>query len=294
METSPTCHNNDDLAMVQRARQSAPDIERLETECRLRTAEADKEAERKIKETGDANARQKQPILDELADIDDNIQRRERETAADREKKARLVQKLKEIGEPDEEVKKIEAEREARKEEVLRYKVLSWHKILLRPRGPSSTTASVPEPQTLRVVTGAEKCGDTSGGGSPQAPPRSAGNRTKKRAATAREGDGLPAAYPGKQRRVTGEDPDVQVSRTISFDEVYQDGHADRSYEIVKYPQGNQGRWYILHCTKHNLGFGTKTRAVHAARKHVDGKEHGGAANSRRSAWLSGSSAYLC
>ncbi|KAI1189766.1 hypothetical protein F5B17DRAFT_166850 [Nemania serpens] len=62
------------------------------------------------------------------------------------------------------------------------------------------------------------------------------------------------------------------VSRTITFDEVYQNGQAEHKDTIVEFP-AESGQWYILKCEEHNLRF--KQRPLQGAAKHLNGQLHG-------------------
>ncbi|KAH6692272.1 hypothetical protein F5X68DRAFT_250470 [Plectosphaerella plurivora] len=59
------------------------------------------------------------------------------------------------------------------------------------------------------------------------------------------------------------------TDRTISFDEVYQDGNAQYKHMIVHYGGHN----YILKCEEHGVHF--KPKAITAAAKHLDSDAHG-------------------
>ncbi|KAI0853643.1 hypothetical protein F5Y00DRAFT_225150 [Daldinia vernicosa] len=61
-------------------------------------------------------------------------------------------------------------------------------------------------------------------------------------------------------------------TRTITFDEVYQNGTAKHKDTIVEWPSGSR-MWYILKCEKHEARF-TKN-AVHGAARHLNGRGHG-------------------
>ncbi|KAF5600575.1 hypothetical protein FPANT_2238 [Fusarium pseudoanthophilum] len=56
--------------------------------------------------------------------------------------------------------------------------------------------------------------------------------------------------------------------RTIEFDQVYQNGHAEPKYVIVKHGEF----WYILECKKHRLHF--NNHPIRGAVKHLRGKKH--------------------
>ncbi|KAI1469013.1 uncharacterized protein F4812DRAFT_425456 [Daldinia caldariorum] len=61
-------------------------------------------------------------------------------------------------------------------------------------------------------------------------------------------------------------------ARTITFDEVYQNGKAKHKDTIVEWPNGSN-KWYILKCEKHKARF-TKN-AVQGAARHLNGLSHG-------------------
>lgn len=61
-------------------------------------------------------------------------------------------------------------------------------------------------------------------------------------------------------------------TRTITFDEVYQNGAAKHKDTIVEWPSGSR-KWYILKCEKHEARF-TKN-AVPGAARHLNGRDHG-------------------
>jgi len=100
--------------------------------------------------------------------------------------------------------------------------------------------------------------------------------------------NGLPAPLPaanrrGKRRRNTGaDDGDATDHRqpkrskhnhpTISFEEVYSDGHAEYRHVIVEFPP-DSGDWFILRCEKCGLHFGRN--ALQGGAKHLNGARHG-------------------
>ncbi|KAK6948781.1 hypothetical protein Daesc_010552 [Daldinia eschscholtzii] len=61
-------------------------------------------------------------------------------------------------------------------------------------------------------------------------------------------------------------------ARTITFDEVYQNGNAKHKDTIIEWPNGSK-KWYILKCEKHEARF-TKN-AVQGAARHLNGLSHG-------------------
>ncbi|KAI0517915.1 hypothetical protein F5B22DRAFT_645161 [Xylaria bambusicola] len=62
--------------------------------------------------------------------------------------------------------------------------------------------------------------------------------------------------------------------RTITFDEVYQNGQAKHKDTIVEFPPG-RNQWYILKCEEHSVRFSNKLPIAGAA-KHLSGRLHGG------------------
>ncbi|KAK2017465.1 hypothetical protein LZ32DRAFT_625738 [Colletotrichum eremochloae] len=70
-----------------------------------------------------------------------------------------------------------------------------------------------------------------------------------------------------KRARMDG--PRSIAPRTITFQEVYQDGKAEYKHSIVKYDEV----FYILRCDEHGVHF--KQNALAAAAKHLHGASHG-------------------
>ncbi|KAL1868032.1 hypothetical protein VTK73DRAFT_3879 [Phialemonium thermophilum] len=64
----------------------------------------------------------------------------------------------------------------------------------------------------------------------------------------------------------------LPTKRSISFDEVYQDGDAEYKHMIVEYPPG-EGNWYILKCDEHGVHF--NLHPLTGAAKHLNGVQHG-------------------
>ncbi|KAI0173101.1 hypothetical protein GGR52DRAFT_372827 [Hypoxylon sp. FL1284] len=67
-------------------------------------------------------------------------------------------------------------------------------------------------------------------------------------------------------------EPSQQPERTISFDEVYQNGNAEHKDTIIAWPP-NSKKWYIIKCEQHSLHF-TQNPVAGAAR-HLNGVSHG-------------------
>jgi hypothetical protein len=61
-------------------------------------------------------------------------------------------------------------------------------------------------------------------------------------------------------------------SKTITFDEVYQNGQAKHKDTIIESPP-NSRQWYILKCEAHHLRF--NQRPLQGAAKHLTGRLHG-------------------
>ncbi|KAH6972670.1 hypothetical protein EDB80DRAFT_528033, partial [Ilyonectria destructans] len=58
---------------------------------------------------------------------------------------------------------------------------------------------------------------------------------------------------------------------SISFKDVFQNGHAPTKHMIVRFPE-EDGPWYILRCEKHNLNF--KKHPIKGAATHLGSKKH--------------------
>ncbi|KAI1827081.1 hypothetical protein F4861DRAFT_495194 [Xylaria intraflava] len=65
---------------------------------------------------------------------------------------------------------------------------------------------------------------------------------------------------------------DADVSRTVTFAEVYQNGEAEHKDTIIEYPP-NSDQWYILMCEVHQVRF--TQRPLFGAGKHLNGQNHG-------------------
>lgn len=65
---------------------------------------------------------------------------------------------------------------------------------------------------------------------------------------------------------------ETRVERTITFDEVYQNGKARYKHKIFEYKAGS-GNWYIVRCDEHGVHFG-HGNPVHGAAKHVHSPQH--------------------
>ncbi|KAH6985517.1 hypothetical protein EDB80DRAFT_230132 [Ilyonectria destructans] len=76
----------------------------------------------------------------------------------------------------------------------------------------------------------------------------------------------------GKRRRLGSKRFTGTAKRSISFEDVFQDGRATIKHIIVQFPAGD-GSWYILRCDKHDLSF--KNHPIKGAAKHLGGKQHG-------------------
>ncbi|XXG95283.1 hypothetical protein Hte_001544 [Hypoxylon texense] len=67
--------------------------------------------------------------------------------------------------------------------------------------------------------------------------------------------------------------PSQQPERTITFDEVYQNGNARYKHTIVEWPLHSK-KWYIVKCEQHSLHF-THKNPIQGAAKHLNGASHG-------------------
>ncbi|KAJ8126136.1 hypothetical protein O1611_g7502 [Lasiodiplodia mahajangana] len=65
----------------------------------------------------------------------------------------------------------------------------------------------------------------------------------------------------------------IQVSRTVTFEEVYQNGQAEHKDTIVEFPP-DSCQWYIIKCEEHGIRF--NQRPLQGAAKHLNGRDHGG------------------
>ncbi|VUC30703.1 unnamed protein product [Clonostachys rosea] len=74
-----------------------------------------------------------------------------------------------------------------------------------------------------------------------------------------------------KQPKKTKTKKSTPRSRSIEFEDVYQDGKPDQRRFIVRYPE-NHGHWYVLHCERHDLHFD----AIAAGASHLSHADHGG------------------
>ncbi|KAI0534320.1 hypothetical protein GGR58DRAFT_505425 [Xylaria digitata] len=88
-----------------------------------------------------------------------------------------------------------------------------------------------------------------------------------------------PLPTPVSKASTTGDD--LGAPRTITFDEVYQNGQAEHKDTIVEYPP-NSRDWYILKCEEHGIRFGQ--RPMPGAAKHLNGQLHGSQTRSYASA----------
>ncbi|KAI1373103.1 hypothetical protein F4677DRAFT_448696 [Hypoxylon crocopeplum] len=70
----------------------------------------------------------------------------------------------------------------------------------------------------------------------------------------------------------TPTEPAPPRERTITFNEVYEDGKANHKDTIVEWPVGSN-KWYILKCVKHKMRF--TRNPVQGAAKHLNGEKHG-------------------
>ncbi|ROT42659.1 hypothetical protein SODALDRAFT_20525 [Sodiomyces alkalinus F11] len=73
----------------------------------------------------------------------------------------------------------------------------------------------------------------------------------------------------GRTKRPKTASDNPQGERTVTYDEVYQDGKAKYKHAIL----GWEGQWYILKCEEHGVHF--RMQAINAAMKHLDSEAHG-------------------
>lgn len=66
---------------------------------------------------------------------------------------------------------------------------------------------------------------------------------------------------------------ELQIDRTIPFEEIYQDGKAQYKHKIFEHKAGS-GNWYIVRCDEHQVHFG-HGNPLHGAAKHVHSPQHG-------------------
>ncbi|KAI1775911.1 hypothetical protein F4818DRAFT_391438 [Hypoxylon cercidicola] len=76
-------------------------------------------------------------------------------------------------------------------------------------------------------------------------------------------------------------EPSQQPERTITFDEVYQNGNAEHKHTIVEWPV-NSKKWYILKCDQHRRHF--TQNPVPGAARHLNSVSHGFPDRNRNSA----------
>lgn len=63
------------------------------------------------------------------------------------------------------------------------------------------------------------------------------------------------------------------VKRTITFEEIYQDGKAQFKHKIFAWPRDSDN-WYIVRCDEHQVHF-NNGNPIHGAAKHVHSPQHG-------------------
>lgn len=90
----------------------------------------------------------------------------------------------------------------------------------------------------------------------------------KKRPIDSRKSPESRPTRPMKRVRSDAAQEPLTGDRTIEFDQVYQNGHAEPKYVIVKH----DNFWYILECKKHKLHF--INHPIRGAQKHLRGKKH--------------------
>lgn len=65
--------------------------------------------------------------------------------------------------------------------------------------------------------------------------------------------------------------PGLGPSKTIDFDDVFQDGRAEQKHMIISWPKGSN-QWFILYCEEHGLAFGRNP--LLGASRHIGSEDH--------------------
>jgi hypothetical protein len=101
--------------------------------------------------------------------------------------------------------------------------------------------------------------------------PSPTGQSKPKRAKPGHESDEKESDQEDGESLVAPPVPNKQ--KTISFDEVYQDGAPEHQayHMIIEYPVG-KGNWYILKCDEHGVYF--NANPLHGAAKHLHSPQH--------------------
>lgn len=77
-----------------------------------------------------------------------------------------------------------------------------------------------------------------------------------------------------RQSSGAGKEPRAKtVRRTITFQEVYQDGKAQYKHKIFAWPKDSND-WYIVRCDEHQVHF-NNGNPIHGAAKHIHSPQHG-------------------
>lgn len=77
-----------------------------------------------------------------------------------------------------------------------------------------------------------------------------------------------------RQSSGVGKEPRASiVKRSITFQEVYQDGKAQYKHKIFSWPKDSDN-WYIVRCDEHQVHF-NNGNPIHGAAKHVHSPQHG-------------------
>ncbi|KAI1128327.1 hypothetical protein F5Y10DRAFT_177194 [Nemania abortiva] len=66
-------------------------------------------------------------------------------------------------------------------------------------------------------------------------------------------------------------DYEIKVPRTVTFEEVYQNGQAKHKDTIIEFPP-DSCQWYIIKCEEHGVRF--NQRPLQGAAKHLNGRQH--------------------
>lgn len=100
-------------------------------------------------------------------------------------------------------------------------------------------------------------------------PPSAQANKTphKRKSTSALDSSAVGAPRTKRPRTATSANP--QDERTVTYDEVYQNGEAKYKHAIISW----DGKWYILKCEEHSVHF--RMSALAAAAKHLDSAAHG-------------------
>ncbi|KAH7129939.1 hypothetical protein B0J13DRAFT_645008 [Dactylonectria estremocensis] len=81
-----------------------------------------------------------------------------------------------------------------------------------------------------------------------------------------------PRVYRRKRQRFSKEHTSGASAKSITFEDVYQNGNAAIKHTIVQYPAGDSP-WFILRCDDHGLSF--KNNPIKGAATHLGSEKHG-------------------